>query len=201
MTPDARAIDNWADSLRVEPTDTSAGSSPDAAIDTLLLTLKSVRDAHPDDTIVLYLITDGEQTTPKARRTFSSLRRYINDACVIGVGSTAGGRVPQVHADGMTEAGVWVTDPSTGQPGVSIMDEAQITSLADELSGTALLTASGGTVVQQQITGEANSWRQNTTEKQRTRISPITWPFAIVLLAVAAWEFAAWHMQSRRLLQ
>ena len=155
----------------------------------------------PDDTIVLYLITDGEQTTPKARRTFSSLRRYINDACVIGVGSTAGGRVPQVHADGMTEAGAWVTDPSTGQPGVSIMDEAQITSLADELSGTALLTASGGTVVQQQITGEANSWRQNTTEKQRTRISPITWPFAIALLAVAAWEFAAWHMQSRRLLQ
>lgn len=201
LTPDARAIDNWADSLRVEPTDTSAGSSPDAAIDTLLLTLKSVRDAHPDDTIVLYLITDGEQTTPKARRTFSSLRRYINDACVIGVGSTAGGRVPQVHADGMTEAGAWVIDPSTGQPGVSIMDEAQITSLADELSGTALLTASGGTVVQQQITGEANSWRQNTTEKQRTRISPITWPFAIALLAVAAWEFAAWHMQSRRLLQ
>ncbi len=117
--------------------------------------------------------------------------------------------MPQVHADGMTEAGAWVTDPSTGQPGVSIMDKAQITSLADELSGTALLTASGGTVVQQQITGEANSWRQNTTEKQRTRISPITWPFAspitwpfaIALLAVAAWEFAAWHMQSRRLLQ
>ena len=51
------------------------------------------------------------------------------------------------------------------------------------------------------ITGEANSWRQSTTEKQRTRVSPITWPFAIALLAVAAWEFAAWHMQSRRLLQ
>ena len=117
------------------------------------------------------------------------------------MGSASGGRVPQVHADGTSEEGVWVTDPSTGQPGVSIMDEAQIASLADELSGTALLTASGGTVVRQRITGEANSWRQSTTEKQRTRVSPITWPFAIALLAVAAWEFAAWHMQSRRLLQ
>ncbi len=59
MTPDARAIDTWADSLRVDPTDTSSGSSPDASIDTLLLTLNSVRDANPDDTIVMYLITEG----------------------------------------------------------------------------------------------------------------------------------------------
>ena len=28
-----------------------------------MLSLKSIRDQHPDDIIVLYVITDGEQTS------------------------------------------------------------------------------------------------------------------------------------------
>ncbi|KWZ83848.1 hypothetical protein HMPREF3193_01774, partial [Bifidobacterium breve] len=63
LTPDTPAINNWADTLAVEATSVSAGSSLDAPIDQLLLTAKSIREAHPDDAIVLYLITDGEQTS------------------------------------------------------------------------------------------------------------------------------------------
>ena len=70
LTPDAPAIDNWANTLAVEATSVSAGSSLDAPIDQLLLTVKSIREAHPDDAIVLYLITDGEQTSNVTRRTF-----------------------------------------------------------------------------------------------------------------------------------
>lgn len=201
LTPDARAIDNWASTLRVEPTSASSGSSLDAALDTLLLTLKAIRDAHPDDTIVLYVITDGEQTTQRARRTFSSLRRYLDDACVIGVGSTAGGRIPQTDDDGAAKDGSWVLDPSTGRPGVSIMDEGQIRSLADELSGTALIASGSGTVLEQGIARESSAWRQSVMEKKRTRVTPWTWPFAIALFVTACWEFAAWFIQSRRLLQ
>ena len=69
LTPDAPAIDNWANTLAVEATSVSAGSSLDAPIDQLLLTVKSIREAHPDDAIVLYLITDGEQTSNVTRRT------------------------------------------------------------------------------------------------------------------------------------
>ena len=68
LTPDAPAIDNWANTLAVEATSVSAGSSLDAPIDQLLLTVKSIREAHPDDAIVLYLITDGEQTSNVTRR-------------------------------------------------------------------------------------------------------------------------------------
>lgn len=199
LTPDAAAIDHWASSLRVEPTAASSGSSADAAIDQLLLTLKSIRDAHPDDRIVLYLITDGEQTIPTSRRTFSSLRRYLDDACVIGVGTEAGGKVPKPAADGAD--GGWVADPSTGQPGVSIMDRRQIESIADELSGSALFTDSGGTVASSAIAKESRRWRATTTDKERVRVTPVVWPLVLALLAVMAWEAGAWFGQSRRLLQ
>ncbi|PAU69410.1 von Willebrand factor A [Bifidobacterium italicum] len=199
LTPDAAAIDHWAASLRPEATAASSGSSADAAIDQLLLTLKSIRDAHPDDRIVLYLITDGEQTIPTSRRTFSSLRRYLDDACVIGVGTESGGRVPKPEADGAD--GGWVVDPSTGQPGVSIMDRRQIESIADELSGTALFTEDGGTVASSAIARESQRWRSTTTYKERVRVTPVVWPVVFALLAVMAWEAGAWFGRSRRLLQ
>lgn len=199
LTPDTQAIDRWASTLRLESASTS-GSSLDTVIDTLLITLKSIRDAHPDDRIVLYIITDGEQTVPRARRTFSALRRYINDACVIGVGSTSGGKIPQVQADGSTSDTNWVIDPSSGQPGVSIMDESQIKSLADELSGSALFTSSQ-TLADSRIAQEASKWRTTTTEKERIRYTPITWPFVSALFVVMAWELASWFIQSRRLLR
>ena len=121
LTPDTPAINNWADTLAVEATSVSAGSSLDAPIDQLLLTAKSIREAHPDDAIVLYLITDGEQTSNVTRRTFSSLRQYLNDGFTVGVGSTEGGKIP-VIADGVSAtdanaADQWVTDPDTGEAG------------------------------------------------------------------------------------
>ena len=94
LTPDSIAIDGWADTLAVESTSTSAGSSLDTPLDQLMLSLKSIRDQHPDDIIVLYVITDGEQTSDTARRSYSALRRYLDDSFTIGVGSDAGGKIP-----------------------------------------------------------------------------------------------------------
>ncbi len=78
-----------------------------------MLSLKSIRDQHPDDIIVLYLITDGEQTSDTARRSYSALRRYLDDSFTIGVGSDAGGKIPMA-SDGTATAqqsdGQWVTD-------------------------------------------------------------------------------------------
>ena len=101
---------------------------------------ESIREAHPDDAIVLYLITDGEQTSNVTRRTFSSLRQYLNDGFTVGVGSTEGGKIP-VIADGVSAGDSnttdhWVVDPDTGEPGISKMDEKNLKDIADEISGT-----------------------------------------------------------------
>lgn len=204
LTPDAPAIDNWANTLAVEATSMSAGSSLDAPIDQLLLTAKSIREAHPDDAIVLYLITDGEQTSNVTRRTFSSLRQYLNDGFTVGVGSTEGGKIP-VIADGVSAGDSnttdhWVVDPDTGEPGISKMDEKNLKDIADEISGTYVAVDASQTLADSVSAKSSKQWRMTTTVKERTRTTPVVWPLAIALAILLAMEVGAWIATSRRLL-
>lgn len=205
LTPDAMAMTNWATGLAAESTSASSGSSLDAPLDRLLLSMKAARDQHPDDAILLYLISDGEQTSNGTRRTFSSLRAYVSDATVIGVGSEQGGTIPLI-ADGATAgassgdaAQDWVIDPSTGQPGISKLDEANLRAIADEVSGSYLHADDAHTVAA--ASDKASSaYRLTTSAKERTRMEPVVWPLTIVLLALLAGEAASWIITSRRLL-
>lgn len=204
LTPDAPAIDNWANTLAVEATSVSAGSSLDAPIDQLLLTVKSIREAHPDDAIVLYLITDGEQTSNVTRRTFSSLRQYLNDGFTVGVGSTEGGKIP-VIADGVSAGDSnttdhWMVDPDTGEPGISKMDEKNLKDIADEISGTYVAVNASQTLADSVSAKSSKQWRMTTTVKERTRTTPVVWPLAIALAILLAMEVGAWIATSRRLL-
>lgn len=200
LTPDSKAIDNWADTLAPEATSVSAGSTLDAPIDQLLLTCKSIHEQHPDDAIVMYLISDGEQTSAKTRRTFSSLRRYLNDAFTVAVGSEQGGQIP-ITVDGVGDADEqWVTDPETGQPGISRMNAEAMKTIADELSGTALQLDASNTMSSGKSKEASNKWRVTQTTKQRTRVTPLVWPFAIAVAFLLACEFGAWLASSRRLL-
>lgn len=200
LTPDSNAIDNWADTLAPEATSISAGSTLDVPIDQLLLTCKSIHEQHPDDAIVLYLISDGEQTAAKTRRTFSSLRRYLSDAFTVAVGSEQGGNIP-LSVDKVSNAdNQWVTDPDTGQPGVSRMNADEMETIADELSGTALILGSSNTMRDGVSKEASKKWRITRTDKHRTRTVAIVWPLAIVASILLACELGAWLAQSRRLL-
>ncbi|MCH9275328.1 VWA domain-containing protein [Bifidobacterium amazonense] len=208
LTPDERAIGNWADTLAVEATSVSSGSSLDAPLDTLLLDLKSVREAHPDDAIILYLISDGEQTGTKPRRSFSTLRKYLDDGFSVGVGSTAGGKIPVVR-DGTSSSSssssqsqdeAWVTDPDTGKPGISKLDERNLTDIADEISGTYLHVDQTTTMTQGASKQASTRWQVTSTVKRRTRATPVVWPLAALALVLLTWETGAWIVMSRRLL-
>lgn len=203
LTPDSIAIDGWADTLAVESTSTSAGSSLDTPLDQLMLSLKSIRDQHPDDIIVLYVITDGEQTSDTARRSYSALRRYLDDSFTIGVGSDAGGKIPMASdgtATGQQSDGQWVTDPTTGKPGISKLDEATLESIADEMGGSYLHVDASHTIEQAVSAKASRQWRLTQTVKRRERTIPVIWPFAVALGLLLAWEIGAWIAMSRRML-
>ena len=224
MTPDAEAIRNWAATLAPEAMSVSSGSSLDAPLDQLITTLKEIRSAHPDDAIVLYLITDGEQTSAQSRRTFSTLRHYLNDAFVVGVGSTEGGKIPLIE-DGVSSGSPsgasgdsdssgssgdngnnenasqqWVTDPDTGQPGVSKMDETTLKNLADEMGGSVVELSAKTTMTNGRSAEASKKWSVGVTAKQRTRVNPVVWPLAAVAAVLLAWEMGAYIAMSRRLL-
>lgn len=201
LTPDTGAIENWANSLSTEPTSQSAGSSLDTVLDRALVTLKSIQDEHPDDVTLFYVITDGEQTSATNRRTFSSLRSYVTNAFALGVGSAQGGKIP-LNGDGSSTSTdqQWVTDPSTGEPGISVMDEATLEAIADEMGGSFVALNADHTVSNSALASMSSTWNVTQTVKHRERISPVIWPLTIALVILLIWELATWIFTSRRLL-
>ena len=182
LTPDVRAVDNWARGLATEPTSRSAGSSLDAPLDRLSLVLKQTKDRHPDDRILLYLISDGEQTGPEERRSFSVLREGLDDAFVLGTGSTTGGMGPLSSDAGGGDADGWVTDPKTGQPGISAMDPKTLKAIADEMSGHYQDLAKGTTVGEGATAAASKRYRVTKVDQVRLHVTPLVWPLALVEL-------------------
>ena len=117
------------------------------------------------------------------------------------VGSDQGGNIPETADDATsTDEQPWVIDPQTGEPGVSCADFAQMSAIADELSGTALRLDSTNTMGNGLSEEASGAWRVTQTVKQRTRIVPVVWPMAIAVAVLLAWELGSWMAQSRRLL-
>ncbi|WP_288805814.1 VWA domain-containing protein [uncultured Bifidobacterium sp.] len=200
LTPDVRAVDNWARGLATEPTSRSAGSSLDAPLDRLSLVMKQTRDRHPDDRILLYLISDGEQTGPDERRSFSVLREGLDDAFVLGTGSAKGGMVPLSSDVAGSDADGWVTDPKTGQPGISAMDPKTLKAMADEMSGHYQALAKGATVREGATATASKRYRVTRVDQVRQHVTPLVWPLALVELALILIEAGLWVHTSRRLL-
>lgn len=220
LTPDANAIENWANTIQTEPTGISSGTSLDAPIDQTLLVSKAIHDSHPEDINVLYLISDGEETTNRKRRTFSSLRAYINNAFVITVGSKEGGKIPlsknaldsnenndednnansQDDEDKNENSNSWVIDPSTGKPGISKTDDKNMKNIADELSGSFIHAKYKDSIGSEAKNIMSKKWRDNKTFKARLRPEPIVWPFALMLSLVMLYELAVWVLTSGKLL-
>ena len=210
LTPDANAIENWANTIQTEPTGISSGTSLDAPIDQTLLVSKAIHDSHPEDINVLYLISDGEETTNRKRRTFSSLRAYINNAFVITVGSKEGGKIPlsknaldsdeNNDEDKNENENSWVIDPSTGKPGISKADDKNMKNIADELSGSFIHAKYEDRIGSEAKDIMSKKWRDNKTFKARLRPEPIVWPFALMLSLVMLYELAVWVLTSGKLL-
>lgn len=208
LTPDVGAIRNWASGLRTEPTAVSAGSNLDAPIDPLLVTLKAMRSAHPQDKIVLYYISDGEQTSAGSRRTFSSLRAYLDDAFTLAVGSAQGGQIPEVKAgpshsptdQSDTGGQAWVKDPATGQPGISKMNDKNLSEIADEMSGKCIVLGPTHRLDRASVASVSKHFRTVNTPKRRKRVMPAVWPLSMVLTLLLAMEMGSWLANSRRLL-
>ena len=210
LTPDANAIENWANTIQTEPTGISSGTSLDAPIDQTLLVSKAIHDSHPEDINVLYLISDGEETTNRKRRTFSSLRAYINNAFVITVGSKEGGKIPlsknaldsdeNNDEDENENSNSWVIDPSTGKPGISKADDKNMKNIADELSGSFIHAKYEDRIGSEAKDIMSKKWRDNKTFKARLRPEPIVWPFALMLSLVMLYELAVWVLTSGKLL-
>lgn len=205
-TADTQAVRSWARGLQVEPTAVSAGSSLAQPLDTLIRSMQEIRRNRPNAPIAFYYISDGEQTSRGGRRTFSTLRQFVTTGATIGVGSASGGKVPLVTAanaraisasSAPTAPDGYVTDPTTKKPGISRLSRRELSAIADEFSGTSLITGATRTVRDLRSGSSLRYQISQGQRRHRTR-TLVVWPLELALFALLLWEAGADLSRARR---
>ncbi|PWH05408.1 hypothetical protein DEO23_12555 [Brachybacterium endophyticum] len=129
LTTDAGAAQAWIDTLSTEPTAHSKGSNVDRPLDTLTEAVSDARTDDPDSQVLVYFLSDGENTDGKDSQSFDQLKPMVDAGGVLGYGTPQGG---PMRASGAGTDGEYITD-SSGKKGTSRIDEKQLQTIADQL--------------------------------------------------------------------
>jgi len=129
LTTDSGAANAWIDTLTTEPTAYSTGSNVDRPLQSLLVEISDAKREDPDSSVLVYVLSDGENTDEREAESFSQAAGFIDGGGVLGYGTSEGG---QMKIEGGQEHGEYITGPD-GRPGISTIDEQQLETIAGEL--------------------------------------------------------------------
>jgi Ca-activated chloride channel family protein len=129
LTTDAGAASAWIDTLTTEPTAYSTGSNVDRPLQTLLQEISEAKREDPDSSVLVYVLSDGENTDGRDSEPFSQAAGFVDGGAVLGYGTSEGG---PMRTQGGPEDGEYITG-ADGQQGVSMIDEQQLETIAGEL--------------------------------------------------------------------
>lgn len=192
LTTDARAVQSWAQTLHQEVTYYSTGSLTDRPLDALRAALEAARQTRPQDTRLVFFLSDGEQTAGGTPRSYAELAPLVDGGAVLGYGTAEGGRMREyTNLDEDAENPAWIEDWETGEPAVSRIDEATLRATAEQLgvpyahrtdeSSTAPLVAG----IDPELTAQDG-------RREVRHWDPVVWPLAAVLAGLLGWEAWAW---------
>ena len=190
LTADAAALASAADTIVPETSTWSLGSSVTVARSTLADTLERGQKAHPERARVVFYLGDGEQTAPSVPEPFEVDRTLINGGAVLGYGTAQGGQMKETG----TRRDAYITDPSTGRPARSVIDESQLEAIGEQLTVPYLHRTAddkGAGIVDEVRLKELNSLSTSDASRSVGGRTELYWPFLLGLAALAAWELGA----------
>lgn len=182
LTTDTSALVGSLDVMAPPPTDRSSGSSIGVAAPVLQETLENAAEAEGRARLVFYL-GDGEQTAEAEPESFEGSADLIDGGAVLGYGTEEGGRMKAVASPG-TERDEYLTDPATGEPALSRVDEAALGTIADQL-GVGFQLRSGG---EEPSLPEAPTVTTTTEDDALGSREELSWIVALVVAGLLAIE-------------
>ena len=190
LTTDAAALASAADTIVPETSTWSRGSSVTLARSALADTLERGQKAHPERARVVFYLGDGEQTAPSAPEPFEVDPTLINGGAVLGYGTAQGGQMKETG----TRRDAYITDPSTGRPARSVIDESQLEAIGEQLTVPYLHRTAddkGAGIVDEVRLKELNSLSTSDASRSVGGRTELYWLFLLALAALAAWELGA----------
>lgn len=189
LTTDTRAVRSWTEITDRELTYRSRGSLIDRPLDELTRALQGSVEQRPANVRLVFFLSDGENTAQGTRASYADLAPLVDGGAVFGYGTEEGGQMRSLDfsGDGDIEEGDYIVDYSSGSPGVSTLDPAELQAVADELGVTYLhRTAPGPTT---EVTGGIDPDIIATDGRRAvTSYQPLLWPFAVALTLLLGLE-------------
>ncbi|MGP6169705.1 vWA domain-containing protein [Microbacterium sp. A204] len=144
LTTDTTALISSLEILHPEVTSQSRGSSIGIASTMLEETLAAAAESAPDRSRMVFYLGDGEQTVTTEPESFAGSAEFIDGGEVLGYGTSEGGPMKITSGDPSTSSGTDSTGSGTGSdageyieyqgtPAMSVLDEANLQAIADEL--------------------------------------------------------------------
>lgn len=206
LTTDARAVRTWTQTLRQEITDYSAGSSLDRPLPALTEALEGAAERNPANVRLVFLLTDGENTEgapPTAAAGYEALAPLVDAGAVLGYGTAQGGRMRSYDGTGTTGAGTdapFILDHTRpgSPPAVSRIDEDNLRRLAAALDVPYTHRVSPGGLAEL-VAGVDVEELAADGRRDISTYRDVTWPVALVLAGLLAWEAYVLAARWRRL--
>jgi len=129
ITNDSSAVLSTVSALQQEVTGNSRGSSVGEAAGLLSETLE--KNSDPDRQNIVFLFSDGEQTSNKEIESYAASSEYVSSGLVLGYGTEQGGRMKQ-RIGYAAPSDSYIKDVN-GNDGFSIINETNLNTIATDL--------------------------------------------------------------------
>lgn len=186
LTTDAGAVLAWFDTLRTEPTARSTGSKVDRPAQSLTDMLRRTAEDDPGVQILVFVMSDGENTEPGTTAHFAG-KQHVDGGAVLGYGTAQGG---QMKTQGGKDHGEYIKD-TNGQVGRSRIDEQNLKGVANDLGIVYLHRTAPGESMDEAITGLTFSSIPAEEQQKLPDFDDWYWIPAIVLAGLALLEMMA----------
>lgn len=195
LSSDGHAVTSWADTLRQEPTAQSRGSNVGRPVELLAEALQNAAEAQPNHVRLVFFLSDGESTDDEEVPSYESMADLVDGGAVLGYGTPEGGRMLKDDGSG------YITD-AAGQEAVSVIDEAALQAVADQLGIPYVHRAGPDPAQLSGLVGDVEAESELRAEGRQILIwNPVVWPAAIALaliLLVEAWLLVRGWVPLRR---
>lgn len=202
LTTDARAVTSWAQTARQEITAFSTGSAVDRPLEALTRALEGSVERDPSHVRLVFLLSDGERTTPGETASFAELADLVDGGAVLGYGTSEGG--PMRSYDGSLDPdpdAPYIVDDSTGERALSRIDEEELRAVAEQL-GVGYTLRTGPDPVEALVEDLDAEQIAADGRRELSTWSAVTWPAAVLLVLLLALEVGTtvhdWTVSRRR---
>lgn len=192
LSSDTRAVRSWASTAAVERHFFSAGSSIARPAEVLEAGLARAAENYPENVRLVFFLSDGENTNGDDSSVDDGLdalgvsEQYVDGGAVLGYGTPEGGTMT-ISSRFTNVPDTFIMDPSTGEPAISRLDEANLREVARLLGIEYMHRSAPGSLESLADRIDAGTIMldgRSDVETYRDFYWPLTW----ILAGLLAWE-------------